>query len=110
MNNASIKNIAKEIHEGGISLKDLETEIQRLKQEEKKKNEREELITRRRKEMIAAVANYVEAVNPEIKFNKEDLDELEKDMADMTLFKFKTRKDLLHDDDIILKFLKSLGR
>lgn len=109
MNNASIKNIAKEIHEGGISLKDLEIEIQRLKQEEKKKNEREELITRRRKEMIAAVANYVEAVNPGIKFTKEDLDELEKDMADMALFKCKAREDLLHDDDIILKFLKSLG-
>lgn len=110
MNNASMENIIKERYEQGATLEALKAEVDRLYKEQEKKKIAERQVTLKRREMIKAVAAYVEAVNPDIKFTKEDLDELEKNMADMALFKFKTRKDLLHDDDIILKFLKSLGR
>jgi hypothetical protein len=109
MNNASMENIIKERYEQGATLDALKAEVDRLYKEQEKKKIADKNIARKRKEMIAAVANYVEAVNPDIKFKQEDLDELEKDMADKALFKFKTRKDPL-EDDIILNFLRSLGK
>ena len=109
MNNASMENIIKEKYEQGATLAALQAEVDRLYKEQEKKKIADRQITLKRREMIKAVAAYVEAVNPDIKFKQEDLDELEKDMADMALFKFKTRKDPL-GDDIILNFLKSLGK
>ena len=83
-----------------------EFEKQRTAEEKLKKQKQ---VEKARKEMIAATANYVELLNPGIKLSKEDIQEIDKTIAELEVAETASKMNKTTYDDPIFTFLKKIG-
>lgn len=83
-----------------------EFEKQRIAEEKLKKQQQ---IEKARKEMIAATANYVELLDPGIKISKEDIQEIDKTIAELEEAETASKMNKTTYDDPIFTFLKKIG-
>jgi hypothetical protein len=83
-----------------------EFEKQRAAEEKLKKQKQ---VEKARKEMIAATANYVELLDPSIKISKEDIQEIDKTIAELEKAETASKINKTTYDDPIFTFLKKIG-
>ena len=74
----------------------------------KEKLKKQKQLEKARKEMIAATANYVEALDPSVKLNKEDLQEIDKAIAELEAGTTSNTNKPKYDDPIFT-FLEKIG-
>lgn len=89
----------------GATIEELEEILSSAKAARKT---REAQITRARKELLAAAANYAEAVDPDLQITQEDLMAIEEELIKLDK-EIKAIKFRPEDEETIFKFLKTIG-
>lgn len=87
-----------------------EEKLKKQQQIEKARKEiKQKQVEKARKEMIAATANYVELLDPGIKISKEDIQEIDKTIAELEEAETASKINKTTYDDPIFTFLKKIG-
>ena len=103
------KKLIEQLWKTGISWDNLRDELISLEEKaEKEAREKKARLDKKRKEMIAALANYLEEIDPTLKLSAEDLKDVEKEIARLEKVDFDF-KPIKNNEEIILNFLKTIG-